>query len=91
MNIQKIRTFCQKSKKAVNKRSRNTKDQLLIDKTATKNCKRRKTNLNMAWIYFRKAYGMVPHSWMINSLELVGTTKNIVNLLKETMKTGKQT
>ena len=30
-----------------------------------------------------------PHSWMIKSLELVGAAKNIVNLLKETMKNCK--
>ena len=62
--------------------SRGTKDQLFIDKAIIKNCKRRKTNLNMTWIDFRKAYDMVPHSWMIKSLELVGAAKNIVNLLK---------
>ena len=42
--------------------SYDTKDQLLIDKAAIKNCKRRKTNLNMAWIDFRKAHNMVLHS-----------------------------
>ena len=45
--------------------------------------------MNMAWIDFRKACDMVPHSWMIKSLELVGAAKNIVNLLKETMKKWK--
>ena len=45
--------------------------------------------MNMAWIGFRKAYDMVPHSWMIRSLELVGAAKNTVNLLKETMKNWK--
>ena len=43
----------------------------------------------MAWNDFRKAYNMVPHSWMIKSLELVGAAKNSVNLLKETMKNWK--
>ena len=71
------------------RRSRDTKDQLLIDKAVIKNCKRRKTNLNMAWIAFRKAYDRVPHSWMIKSLELVGAAKSIVNLLNETMKNWK--
>ena len=45
----------------------------------------------MTWIDFRKVYNMVPCSWMIASLELVGAAKNIVNLLKETGKIGKQT
>ena len=48
--------------KGCRKGSRGTKDQLLIDKAVIRNCKRRKSNLNMAWIDFRKAYDMVPHS-----------------------------
>ena len=40
--------------------SRGTKDQLLIDKAILKNCRRRITNLSMAWIDYQKAYDMVP-------------------------------
>ena len=36
------------------------KVQLLIDKAVIRNCKRRKTNLNMAWVDFRKTYDMIP-------------------------------
>ena len=43
----------------------------------------------MAWIDFRKAFNMEPHPSMIKSLELVGAAKNIVNLLKESMKNWK--
>ena len=71
------------------RRSRGRKDQLLIDKAVIKNSKRRRTNLNMVWIGFRKAYDMAPHLWMIKSLELVGAAKNTLNLLKETMKNWK--
>ena len=42
--------------------SRDTKDQLLLDKAVIRNCKRRKTNLNMARVDFRKAYEMVPYA-----------------------------
>ena len=70
-------------------RSRGTKDQLLIDKEVIKNCKRRKSNLNMASIEFRKSYEMVLHSWMIKSLELAGAAKNVVNLLKKPVKNWK--
>ena len=45
--------------------------------------------MNMVWIDSRKAYDMVPDSWMIRSLELVGAAKNIVYLLKETIKNWK--
>ena len=41
-------------------RTRGRKDQLLIDKTVVRNSRRRKTNLNLAWIDFRKTYDMVP-------------------------------
>lgn len=36
--------------KGCTKGSRGTKDQLLVDKTVVKNCRRKVTNLSMAWI-----------------------------------------
>ena len=50
--------------KRCRKRSRGTKDQLLIDKMIVKDCKRRLTSLAVGWIDYRKAYDMVPHSWI---------------------------
>ena len=47
--------------KGCRKGSRGTKDQLLVDKAILKNCRRRLTNLSMAWIDYKKAYDMVPH------------------------------
>ena len=47
--------------------SRETKDQLLIDKTVLKDCKKRHTNLSMAWIDYNKAYDFVSHSCIIGS------------------------
>ena len=41
--------------KGCKKRSRGTKDQLLINKLVLKDCKRRHTNLAMAWVDYRKA------------------------------------
>ena len=75
--------------KGCRQRSLGTKDQVPIDKTVIKNCKRRKTNLNMTWMDFRKAYDTVPHSWVIKLLELLEYCKNIVNLLKETIRDWK--
>ena len=71
--------------KGCRKRSRGTKDQLLIDKMVLRNCKRRKTNLAMAWIDYRKAYDMVPHSWILETLELTGRAPNIQRLVRESM------
>ena len=36
----------------------------------------------MAWIDYKKAYDMVPHSWILESLELVQVSDNILELLK---------
>ena len=51
--------------------SRGSKDQLLIDKMVLNDCKKRRTDLGMAWIDCKKAYDMIPHSWILESLGLV--------------------
>ena len=73
--------------KGCKKRSRGTKDQLVIDKTVLKDCKRRKTNLAMAWIDYKKAYDMVPHSWIMECLDLVGAADAVKCIIGESMKT----
>ena len=65
------------------KGSRGTKDQLLIDKMVIKNCKRRLTGLGAAWVDYKKAYDMVPHSWIGNTLEMFGIADSVSNLVKE--------
>ena len=42
-----------------------TKDQLLIGKMVMMNSKRRETNVSMAWIDYKKAFDMAPHTWLI--------------------------
>jgi len=41
-----------------------TIDNLLIDRTVTLDCHRRKGNLSMAWIDVKKAYDSVDHGWL---------------------------
>ena len=45
--------------KGCRKGSRGTKDQQFIYKTVLQDCKRRQTNLAMAWIDYKEAYDMV--------------------------------
>ena len=54
-------------------------------------CKRRRTNLAMAWIDYRKAYDMVPHSWILEALQLMSITPNIHRLVRESMEKWKTT
>ena len=46
---------------------------------------KRHTNLGMAWIDYKKAYDMVPHSWISESLELVQVSDNILEFVKRSM------
>ena len=67
------------------RKSRGTKDQLLIDNMIPRNAKRRKTNLHVAWIDYKKAFVSLPHSWITKSLEMLGVSSNIRQFLKTAM------
>ena len=71
--------------KGCRRKSRGTKDQLLIDKTVLKDCKKRHTNLCVAWIDYKKAYDLVPHSWINECMEIFGIAENVRNFLGRSM------
>ena len=62
--------------KGCERNSRGTKGQVFLDKTVLRGRKRRSTNLAMAWIDYRKAYGMIPHSWINECPELFREVEN---------------
>ena len=70
-----------KEQKGCKWKKRGTKNELLSDKAILWNSKRKKTNVNVAWVNFRKAYDTVPQSWILETLELVGLATNIRELL----------
>ena len=45
----------------------------------------------MAWIGYKKAYDMISHSWIIESLDLLGVAENIKNLLVNSVEKWKVT
>ena len=63
--------------KGCRKGSRGTKDLLYIDRVVIKEVKSKNKNLAMASIDYRKAYDMVPHSCIIECLDLFGVAENI--------------
>ena len=71
--------------KRCKKGSRGTKDQLLIDKPILKDCKKRHINQSMAWIEYRKAYDLVPHSWVNESMENFRIAVNLRMFLRKSM------
>ena len=62
--------------------SSGTKNELWINKAVIRNFKRTKTNLNMAWVDFRKVYAIVLYAWIIKALKLIGyLSPNVIALL----------
>ena len=41
--------------------------------------------MSMAWIDYKKAYNMVPHSWILKCLEMVGAAKKIFSTISNSM------
>ena len=57
--------------KGCRRKSRGTKDQLSIDKMILNDCRIHHKNMAMTWVDYKKAYGMVPHCWIIECLKMV--------------------
>ena len=75
--------------KGCRRKIRGTKDQLLIDKLVLKDSKKRRVNLAVAWIDYRKAYDMIPHSWIKECMEIYGIADNIRKFITSSMETWK--
>ena len=73
--------------KGCRKKSRGTNDQLFIDKMVMEEVMQRKRNVAMAWVDYKKAYDMVPHSWIKECLNMFGIADNIKELLINSMDT----
>ena len=65
---------------------RGTKDQFVIDRIVLNDCKKIHTNLGIAWIDYKKAYDMIPHSWILQSLVLVKISENIFEFIRGSIK-----
>ena len=46
-------------------------------------------NLAMAWIDYKKAFDIVPQSWIINCLKIYKISNEVINFIEKTMKTWK--
>ena len=43
----------------------------------------------MAWIDYKNAYDMVPHSWIIECLEMLGIAENVRTFIRDSMRSWK--
>ena len=71
--------------KGCKRNSRGTKDQLLVDKTILPDCIKRHKNHSRAWVDYKKAYDMVPYSWILECMRLYGVSDSATNFLKRSM------
>ena len=69
------------------KGSRGTAELLHIDQHILNESMIRRKNLAIAWIDYKKAYDMVPHSWIINSLKMHQISHEVINFIDKTIKT----
>jgi len=61
----------------------------MLDKAIMCDLKKRSTNLAMCWIDYQKAYDMVPHSWILETMQLTGMAGNVIRLIRKSMKSWK--
>ena len=69
------------------KGSRGTVELLYIHHHILNDSKTRRKDLAMVWIDRKKAYDMVPQSWIINCLKMYKISHEVINLIGKTMKT----
>ncbi|XP_076733794.1 uncharacterized protein LOC143414044 [Maylandia zebra] len=73
------------TQKGIGKNTRGAKHQLLVDRTVSRDCKTRLTNLCTAWIDYKKAYDSMPHSWILECLELYKINGTLRAFIKNSM------
>ena len=61
----------------------------MIDKAVIQSCKKRPTNLAMAWLHYKKAYDLVPKLVDNGDTRNVGAAENIKLILNERIKMWK--
>ena len=61
------------------------KDQPIINKTIIEDCKKKKKNLSMAWIAYKKAFDCVPHSWILKTLRMYRFNEKVISCMETSM------
>ena len=75
--------------KGCRKGSRGTAELLYIDQHILNESKTRRENLAIVMIDNKKAYDMVPQSWMINCLKMYKISLKVINFIKKIIETRK--
>ena len=73
--------------KGCRKGSRGIAELLFIDQHILNESKARRKNLAMAWIDYKKAYDMLPQSWILHCLKMYKISHEVINFIEQTMNT----
>ena len=73
--------------KGCRKGSRGTAELLFIDQHILNESKTTPKNLAMAWIDYKKAYDMLPRSWILHCLKMYKISHEIINFIEKNPKT----
>ena len=57
----------------------------MINNAILENCKKRKKNLSIAWIDYKKSFDSVPHSWMVKCLQMYKIHPVLITFKEESM------
>ena len=74
------------NKMLLSEEQKGTGDLLFIDKIILREVQIRKKDLAVAWIDYKKTYDIVPHSWIVECLGMVGVSEKIKHFWSESMK-----
>ena len=69
----------------MHKNSLGCKEQLTIDAVIIKQAEKKRRNLSMAYVDYRKAFDSIPHDWLIKSLQMYKIHPNIISALSSIM------
>ena len=68
------------------KGARGTAELFYIDQHILNESKNIRKNLAMVWIDYKKAYDIVPQSWMIKCLKMYKISHEVINFIEKSMK-----
>ncbi|XP_064214079.1 uncharacterized protein LOC135266755 [Tribolium castaneum] len=72
--------------KGCRRKTQGCKEQLIIDGIIANEAKKRHRNVSVAWLDYQKAFDSVPHSYLIDVLNIYKVNGKIVNFLQHCMK-----
>ena len=67
--------------------SRGTAELLYIDQHILNESNTRRKNLAVAWIDYKKAYDMLPQSWILHCLKMYKISHEVINFIEKNMQT----